>query len=373
MQSINVFIIHRPYQILNATEYAMRAGLAHCHLIAVEDEKLSAEYFADIADAGVWESIQVCPLRDWFEYADLSCRRPATMKEIVMEKVQLINQVRKRRIIDKLATRIGQVNELVLGSYRRSYAEYMRHIATRIPYRKLVLIDVGTDTLEINRQRHEEFAEGLQSQSEAPLQDASIFQRLRRTVRSALVDWNTQGAASVTFFSGYELDVSPADEFILNDYRNLRRSLTDRPANGETWFLGQPIADQQYLSWSAFGMLIDGVATRYGLGNLVYVPHPYESDRQLDIIANAGIRVKRFDKPIEVILSRATEIPSALSGFFSSAITGCAAIFGSTLEYEAIRIPETMLQKEQDNLEEIYRCFAENYPQPIRVVCLAHA
>lgn len=373
MSSINVFIIHRPYQVLNATEYATRTGLAQCHLFVVEDEKLSAEYFADIADTNVWESIQVWPLRDWFEYADLSCRRPATMKEVVMEKVQLINQIWKRRTIEKLARRIGPVNELVLGSYRRSYAEYMRHLATRIPHRKLVLIDVGTDTLEINRQRHEEFTEALQVRSGAPRQDASLFHRLRGMARSALVDWNTRGAASVTFFSSYELDVSPADEFILNDYRNLRRSLTNRSANGETWFLGQPIADQQYLSWDSFGELIDGVAKKYGPGNLVYVPHPYESDRQLTVVENAGIRVRRFDKPIEVILSRANEIPAALSGFFSSAITGCAAIFGSTLEYEAIRIPDTMLQKQQDNLEEIYRCFAENDPQPIRVVHLAHA
>jgi hypothetical protein len=369
MDVVNAFIIHRPYQVLNAVEYAKRAGLRRCRLFVVEDEELSTDYFAEIADESVWESIEVCPLRDWFDYADLSHRRPETVSEYVMEKVQLLNQIRKRRIVDRLAKRIGRVSELVLGSYRESYAGYMRHIANRVPHSKLVLIDVGTDTLEINRQRIDEYARKQRPATAVPARDFSFFRRLHQALRTEFVEWDTQGVVSATFFSCYDLKVAPSDHLLKNDYRNLRSTLGDRAGNGETWFLGQPIADQQYLSWESFRRLISFVIQRYGSEKLVYIAHPYESSRQLDLIKNVGARVARFEKPIEIALSSATEVPSVVSGFFSSAISGCAAIFGDALDYEAIRIPESMLEKQRENLSEIYQSFTDNESGSIIVVC----
>ena len=110
------------------------------------------------------------------------------------------------------------------------------------------------------------------------------------------------------------------------------------------------------------------VVSHYEKDRLQYIAHPYESDEQLRVVQAAGATVKRFPKPVEAMLSQEKSIPSLVTGFFSSAIASCAAIFGSSLRYEAGRIPGDMLEKQQDNLEEIYKSFASNAPDPITVV-----
>ena len=61
MESINAFIIHRPFQVLNATEYAVRTRLQHCRLIVIEDENLSEESFERLMEIWKKDRIQCTP------------------------------------------------------------------------------------------------------------------------------------------------------------------------------------------------------------------------------------------------------------------------------------------------------------------------
>jgi len=354
---VNVFFVHRPYQMLNATEYVKHANLDDCHLVVLDADGGSRAQFTPVVDPSLWASIRFFPLRDLFRYRDFSQREPSSLADRASEIVQALDQAGQRFRLERLARTLTDVDQLVLGSYRAGYARYMRHLANRIPHRKLVLIDVGTDTIEINRQRVQEFECGtVQYSPRGPATD-SASRRFRRALNRKYVEWDTAGVDSLTFFTGYDLTPSPADHVVGNTYKHLRSRIGTKPKGHEVWFLGQPIADQEYVDWFAFAELIVAVVRRYTPENLRYVPHPHESQRQLDIVADAGVRVLRFSSPIEHAMSVAAESPALLAGFFSSALANCASIYGDALDYEAVRIPEPALLKQKENLRDIYDSF----------------
>jgi hypothetical protein len=65
-------------------------------------------------------------------------------------------------------------------------------------------------------------------------------------------------------------------------------------------------------------------------------------------------------------------IPDVVSGFFSSAIPSCAAIFGEALKYESVLVPQAFLRKQHEELAVIYESFRAAREPRIGLVSLEH-
>jgi len=373
---VNVFLIAAPYQVLNSLEAIQRMKLVCNALVVLDTGMFQRDIYERMIDGQHWQSVQFVPFKYRLTDRDFGREGPCNLYERLLELYLVFDQMLKRWRIDRLCASLGHVEKLFLGNYLNDYDLHMRHVATRIRYDRLFLLDVGTDTLRIGRQRLQEqddkssctVAEKLPKQV-AEARNSSWFARLKCAIRRRFVDWTVDGVPSLTFFTCYELEVHPNDEIMSNDYRCLQDRVRNVRRVDVVFFVGQPVVDQQYVWVDTFVRHMRRVADHFSGRQLVYVPHPRESERYIELVrAEFGFPIQRFLVPIEYAIALGGDVPCSVASFFSSALVNLVPMLGENVELTAFYIPAGDLLKDVEVVERTYRQMRSMRGNHIKVV-----
>jgi hypothetical protein len=351
---MNLFLIAAPYQLISARELVVRLNLSDNHLRILDSGHFTRTQYDAIIQPEHWQSIKIHNFRYRLTERDFGANRPRNIIERMLELYQTLDQLRKRLLADFIASTQGDVDCLVVGNYRRNYGGYMRHMVNRLTYRNLYVLDVGTDTLRVNEDRHTDQQSGASANNQST---ARGFAALKRN----FLAWDSRGKESVTFFSAYDLDVAKGDLLLRNDYRYLRSEVSAARATRRVYFVGQPLVDQQYITAETFHQLLEGVRDYFSDAELVYVQHPRESTRQIHIVMALGIACTKFDAPFEYAIAFSGERPMCIATFFSSALENSALIFHNTMRLLAFDLPGVHLLKSHQEVADIYARFREKW------------
>lgn len=298
----NVFVVVTPLQFINALEAKAVQGTEGNLLVYLDSRSYGAQ-FAALIDPSQWDG--VVRLND--VRGDRS--RPSRW-------VRYMELMRSRRELEQLVDRLGRVDGVFLGNFSDIFA---RHLAATLPHQTLFLLDDGMATVAYAQVRAATHGERRPPR------------RLRRRWRDRILGFKRREPASVTFFTTFDLDVGRHDIVVLNAYDHLRTSLPSSTLTSETWFLGQPLVEDNQMSEAMYVRYIDAIKRDCGGGAFVYSPHARESrERIARLCDRLGVVVRPNRLPIEAELSRTGQLPRVLASFCSSALDTCRIIFRDT-------------------------------------------
>jgi hypothetical protein len=363
---MNLFLLTAPYQILNALEAIHYFQFTNNSLWVIDTGHFTRAQFKSVIDPILWQSVRYYDFRYKLPQLDFGKNRPAKLWDHILEFYLLFDQFRKRQRADRITRSISDpIDNLILGNYQREYDKHMRHMANRLHFRRMVLLDVGTDTLRNNRDREIDHApEPLTSVKEPH----NGLHRVKRAIKRALVDWNTQGVPELTFFTTYELAVSGQDSVVPNEYAYLKSVVADAKSSDTVFFVGQPLVDQRYITIESFNLCMERIKEHFVGQRIVYIPHPRESEVQLHAVRRLEIEIQRFAAPFEYAVAFSGERPHSIASFFSSVVENSAAIFGDTVAVKAFRLPESFLLKDWVEVAQVYQQFGEKKSTDIEIV-----
>ena len=154
----------------------------------------------------------------------------------------------------------------------------MRHIANTITYNALYLLDDGTDTIEINKRRHNsDHGLGKDTVGTSVVR-SPWFKTIEARFRAKYWEWSLAEPPSVTFFTVFDIEVRQGDRLIKNNYSYLRQLAPREQSDmrDTVLFLGQCIADG-YIELEAHCEFLSTVREYFAQENFIYVAHPRES------------------------------------------------------------------------------------------------
>jgi hypothetical protein len=352
-------IVETPLQMINAIEAKHSLDLGECFLVVLLSAPFPEQVFRPLLPLADWENVECHWLRHQFQPMDLRWLGKSLarqLNEYVKESKQLVRHIR----FDKLSTKFGPVDNLVLGNLLQGY---MQHLANRVKAKHIYLLDDGTDTLRVNEQRRSEEPDST------AVNRITLLRRAKNRLRRAYLDWDTKGVNSVTFFTSYNLDLDPRDRCVKNEYTYLRQRCKAIPVSGDVYFLGGALVEDGYLSQETHLDALTKIVKYYAGQNFLYVPHWREAKANIEIIRGLNIDVKRFNLPIEVQM--ATEcMPGELASFFSSALDNSRIIFGPSVQVTAFHIDQKSFLPGCEFVEDVYEYFRTHSGPNFRVMNL---
>lgn len=354
----SVFIVETPLQLLNAIEAKHSLDLGECFLILILSDPFPEQVFRPLLNLADWKNVDCIWLSHRFDPINLQwLGKPLShrLNEYVKESKQLV----KRLKFDKLSSNCAEIDNLVLGNLLQGY---MQHLANLIKARRVYLLDDGTDTLRVNASRK-------RIEPDPTFVPGSLLRRAKNCIRRVLLDWDVREIRSVTFFTSYDLDLSPKDSYIRNNYTFWRERLKTSATKDVVYFLGQPLVEDGYLAQENYLAALTKIVKHYAGQNILYLTHRREAEANVEAIRGMGFRVGRFDLPIEVQMLN-EEMPSELSSFFSSALDNSRIIFGANVKVTAFRIDQKCFLPGCEFVEEIYEYFRTHSEPAFRVINL---
>jgi len=354
----SVVIVETPLQMLNAVEAKHSLDLGECVLILILSDPFPEQVFRPLLALADWKNVERIWLSHGFRPIDLRWLGKSLshqLNEYLKESKQLI----KHHRFDKLSTSLGSIDNLVLGNLLQGY---MQHFANRLKAKQIYLLDDGTDVLRVNAQR-----KCVQPNLQFPR--VSLLRRVKNRLRRALLDWDVREVNSVTFFTSYDLDLSPRDNCVRNSYAFLRQRLKTKRAYDGVYFLGQPLVEDGYLAQEDYLAALTNIVKHYAGQNILYLTHRREAKANVEAIREMGICVGRFDLPIEVQMLN-EGMPAELSSFFSSALDNSRVIFGRNIKVTAFRIDQSHFYPGLEFLDEIYDYLQAHSGPDFRVINL---
>lgn len=362
-------MLSAPYQILNALEAIHHFHFSKNHLRIIDTGHFARAQFNSVIGktSASWSSVKFCNFRYKLPYLNYHSNWPDTFWDHAMELYLLFDQCLKRQRANRFACKIGKIDNLIIGNYRRDYDMHMRHLVNRLRFNRLFVLDVGTDTFRINLDRYADENE-LRNETE-PVPVTTGIGNIKQWIKKSFLDWDTRGVKSLTFFTTYDIEPTSDDYVIKNSYAVVKSIVVAARPSTKVFFVGQPLVDQGYITRENFANILLQIKNYFAGQNLVYVQHPRESDSQLKVIRDLEIAVESFAEPFEFSVSFSGERPQCVASFFSSVVENIATIFGDTLQLYVFRLPQGLLLKDHDSVNKIYSEFAKR-KENIKVVAL---
>jgi hypothetical protein len=299
---MDVFTVESPLQLLNAMEARHTLGSSESHLVVFTSPGHSKESFTRLVRPGDWRSVDFVPV---VPYEDLEERLQWRQQWSMRLRAYRGHWRRRglRRRLDAVARSLGRVERMFVGNL---WIQHQRHLASVVRCRELVLLDDGTQTLQLNERLQSGHAVGPASEVDRPWLAWLIRQ---------LTGMRPADTSRFTWFTAFDLKTRPGD-------RVLRNELSHEGLSEEH--------HREYLG---------RVRAHFAADSLVYVPHPREKVERVAYVRDVlGIPVCRYDVPIEYQLATSGVRPKVLASFCSSALDNCRIIFGDTLQINALRI-----------------------------------
>jgi hypothetical protein len=320
----NIFLLTTPSQLINVIE-------------AKRHFNISANSSVAIINAYSTNLIQMKELLKQVEWSEIifmeddaerqkeheqhlkNGNRLRAIKRVFQQSAKLKNLIRKYSI----------VKNLFVGYY---LSLENIHIVNKVYYERLILLDDGIATLEVNRRRKNNIS----------FLNAWNIEFLGRVLfKKFILGYKLNHPKSAVFFTSYNIETGPNDSIVNNDYSEIKRLVGHRETSNEVYFLGQPLSEEmpKIVTEEVYFRYIEFVMEKFKSQKVVYIPHRDEDRSKLERLKNAfNISILFNDIPFEIFLLKQPKLPRYLVGLITSAIPNCKAIFGEALNIQAIRI-----------------------------------
>jgi Alpha-2,8-polysialyltransferase (POLYST) len=355
--SIDLFVIETPLQLLNALEahYFFKSRKSTLLIIFRESySRLRFENLLSELPENPWTEIRFVRMKTRFEEIAAESDGKGIFANMVGKYIEFHRLLNRKRIDAQLAS-IPAGTRVFLGNYEDFSKAHFRHIANATKASQIILLDDGTAAILVNEQRI-----AWVKSKEDPLPLFTIgslhwFGRLKRLLRKRYLDWDDRHCSSVTFFSAFALATSNVDRLIRNEYHFLRSIRKAQGASDEIYILGQSLSEDGYLDREQYVRSVVGLCRNFTGQQIVYVPHPREIESTIEGVLKAtGAKVRRLEVPIEFALLTVPELPRAVASFCSTALVNCSLIFGHSLKIYGCRLDLGLLRHNRSEVAGIY-------------------
>lgn len=344
MQRIqNIFFVKSPLQLLNAREAYHFFGLDNdsCVLILMGDRKSYLQMAHLMQTMGEWRNII---LLDRVGLFFLSPWTNNVSIDRIHNRKKRLSQSSFFRVwrLNRLARSVNGVENVFIGDNNNAF---MRHFVNTLRHERTVLLDDGTATLGIARQR----MQGIQKR-----QASKVPKKIKLAARRMFQGMKDQQPKQVTFFTSYTIETRPPDEIVQNDYTYIRESSGQLTSTDSIYFIGSPLSEVGFISEQAYLDQLSRVKADFEGAHFVYVAHRRESQKKLYKIGSTlGMEVSLFDYPIEYQVAVVGPRPKCVVSFFTSALDSLHHIMGNQLEIISYRLMEGSYN-DRDRIDPIY-------------------
>lgn len=344
----HIFLVKSPLQLLNAIEarhhYQLQAD--DCYLVVMADRKSFPQLIQQVDASGEWVHVvpiyrvPLCcadPWREPDEASDLAQQRETWLRSSFFNIWRL----------NRLARHVTKVAYVFIGDNNNVY---MRHFAHVVPHQRSVLLDDGTATLDIARQR----LQGVRQRK-----PTRRLKRFKQAAKRRIQGLQDEQLEQVEFFSVYNIEVSPPDLLVKNNFRFLRRHAQTLEQSDEVYFLGSPLSEVGLMDEDEYLRQLAQVKAHWSDSVLVYIAHRREAaDKLRRIEAQFSIQVRCFDFPIEYQIAVLGPKPQQIISFFTSALDNLHQILGEDIQISACRLPSGSY-REPERIDPIYRHYEQ--------------
>lgn len=219
-----------------------------------------------------------------------------------------------------------QIEEVIIGDFR---PRFMRHVANGLN-QPVILLDDGTATLSVAEKR-------LQNASP----DKKYRQGWRRYLnKRRLLGYRDHDIPSLTFFTTFNFQVPHQDRVARHHYAHLRQSMSGHKRLPMRYFIGCPLVEMGIVSESRYRDYLQRIAEQ-SQETVCYIPHRREDKQRVKALADLlRWQIKIFNKPLELALLEAGELPLGLIGLYSTALDNAYTLFGSSCRSAVIKFLE---------------------------------
>jgi hypothetical protein len=343
----SVFLVETPLSYINALEAQNHFGIKRDQsilvLTTIWDKNL--EQIKGMLDENQWTEVI------FLNYELKNGKHIGLFQQGRLKRYISFRQALSR--INKLASRIGQIDYLLSGYYTH---ELILHFANKIKYKEFVLIDDGTMTMSTNSVRLHE--------KDRNFKKTLLYNgRLKADYKlylKYLLGLKDNGIPSVTFFTVFDLQVNPFDQVIKNELTFLGTQIEVKAKTDKVFFLGSPLAESlpNAIDIDYFEVLIRKIVEMYGAEQFVYFPHRNETLEVVNKVQKElQFEIRKIGVPFEYYLGQTEYAPKKIVSCFTSALFNLPKIIPADIQVEAIRIPDDQLVENVNkiNIIEIYK------------------
>ena len=339
----NIFLVKSPLQLLNAIEAKHHFELddKNCYLLIMGDRKSYSQLMKLVIASQQWSNVVL------LNRVGLVAGNPWAVCDNLgdidkLRKTLLRSSLFSIRRLNRLARAIKDVKYVFIGN---NNSPLMRHFANSLDHQQTVLLDDGTATLDIARQRME---------GQVAPKPSKLSKRIRLAAKRIFQKLNARQPENVVFFTAYKIAVTGADRVISNDFAYLRNRALGLKATETVYFLGSPLSEVGIVSEDKYLESMRRVKKYYAGKDVLYVSHRRESPEKLARLKSEyGFELACFDYPVEYQLAFVGPRPVELASFISSALDNCRLIFEDKMKIVAFKINEINADR-RDIVNEIY-------------------
>lgn len=323
--STNLFLLSTPSQLINTVEAKLHFNITNESSVVIFNAySTNLLPIKSILDRSEWREVYF--IDDDFE----SQKRHEENLKGGINFISSIKRVRENfKKLQALVKQFLVVENLFVGYY---LGLENIHFINSIHYKRLILLDDGIATLEINRRR-------LKRTSFFNTWNIEFFGRT--LFKYFILGYKLSHPKSATFFTAYNITPSANDFIIKNTYTAIKRLSLNKIRGEKIYFLGQPLSEEmpKILSEEVYFKYFEYVVHRFGAHNLVYIPHRDEDKLKLERLGKRfGVVIEFINVPFELFLLKQSELPNFIVGIITSAIPNCKEMFGDSFEIIALRI-----------------------------------
>lgn len=339
----NIFLVKSPLQLLNAIEAKHHFELddKDCYLLIMGDRKSYPQLMKLVIASQQWNNVVL------LNRVGLVAGNPWAVCDDLgdvdrLRKTLLRSSFFSIRRLNRLAESIENVQYVFIGN---NNSPLMRHFSNSLNHQQTVLLDDGTATLDIARQRLE---------GKVARKANKLSKRIRLAAKHIFQKLNARQPESVVFFTAYKIAVTGSDRVINNDFAYLRSRALGLKATQTVYFLGSPLSEVGIMSEAKYLESMRRVKKYYTGKDVLYVSHRRESQEKLaKLKSKYGFKLACFDFPVEYQFAFEGPRPVELASFISSALDNCRLIFEDKMKIVAFKLNEINADR-RDVVNEIY-------------------
>lgn len=180
------------------------------------------------------------------------------------------------------------------------------------------------------------------------------FKNIKNKTLFKLLGISKHIIATDVFFTAYPSFISKKEnqKVIKNDFSHIKLLKANKGKSDLVYFIGDPHVERGYLSKEKYLKILINVKNLFG-ENLIYIPRIFEDEDKLAEISR-HIKVQRNYMPFELFVASSDKLPKALVAYHSTALFNTNKMFGNSIEYNYIRLPDFTNEIHMNNVKSFW-------------------
>ncbi len=344
-----VFAISHPMQYFNALEARSARGLDKSECAILMFNKPYSEQkqqLAAVVNEDDWGVARYIPYPNYWVPPGSGRTFFAKIRVLWSKTTSAFGFV--RAIDDFLANECGELELVATGNYlSRPHRHFLATADLKYGAKEVMMLDEGTSTVN--------YMVPLRHNPDGP--EVKRFQgRFSSKDRvSKILEFITGmtfcNHKSVTFFTIHEEITPPkSDKVEHNKFKRLREDAKTYKKNDEVWLLGSSYIENKLSSKSNYYSLLKQIRTNFGDTPILYLPHRYEMEENLEEIAKLGFIVTRSGMSVETRIITGRILPKQIVAVGTSAIDSISYMFQGKIPITLYKPPlKFFFKSELDN------------------------